>query len=92
MAKSFPFEIVTPEARFYKGDAEIVIVKTTSGEEGFMANHVWGVKLLAGGAGAAGELRFKEPGGSERAATIEGGFIDVKDRILVFTDSAAWAE
>ncbi|MDR1797064.1 MAG: F0F1 ATP synthase subunit delta [Clostridiales Family XIII bacterium] len=87
MAKTFPLEIVTPEQRFYKGDAQIVVVTTRSGEEGFLANHVWGCKLLADG-----PLHFKEPGGAEKACAIKGGFIDVKDRVLVFTDDASWDE
>ena len=88
MAKSFTFEIVTPEKLFYIGDAEIVIVRTMSGDEGFMAGHSWAFKLLD-----AGELRFKEAGSKEfRIAAIAGGFIDVTENVLIFTDSAEWPE
>ena len=88
MAKSFSLEIVTPEAQFYTGEAEIVIVRTLSGEEGFMAEHAWACKLLG-----KGELRFREPCSKEhRYAQISGGFVDVRDEILIFTDSAEWGE
>ena len=83
MAKTFQLEIVTPEQRFYSGEVEIVIVPTVTGEEGYMADHTPACKLLK-----AGELRFREPGGKDlRSAHIDGGFIDVRGSVLVFTDS-----
>ena len=86
MAKTFLLEIVTPEKRFYSGDVEIVIAKTLSGEEGFMAGHIRAFKLLA-----TGELCFREAGGKEyRLAAISGGFIDVSEGVLVYSDSAEW--
>ena len=86
MAKSFPFEIVTPERLFYFGDVELVIVRTTTGEEGFMAGHSWACKLLD-----TGELWFREAGSKEyRLAAISGGFIDVREQVLIYTDSAEW--
>jgi len=86
MAKAFFLEIVTPERHFYSGDVEIVIVKTLSGEEGFMAGHVWACKLLA-----TGELWFREAGAKEyRLAAISGGFIDVAGDVMIYSDSAEW--
>ena len=88
MAKSFLLEIVTPEKLFYYGKAEIVIARTLTGEEGFMAGHSWACKLLG-----TGELWFREAGEKDyRLAAVSGGFVDVQDHILVFTDSAEWAE
>ena len=88
MANSFMLEIVTPERLFYYGKAELVIVKTLTGEEGFMAGHSWACKLLG-----TGELCFREADAKEyRLAAISGGFIDVRDHILVYTDSAEWPE
>ena len=88
MAKSFRFEIVTPEKLFYHGKAELVIARTLSGDEGFMAGHSWAFKLLG-----TGELWFKEAGQKDfRLAAISGGFVDVCDNVLIFTDSAEWPE
>ena len=88
MGKTFKLEIVTPEMVFYTGDVEIVVVRTLLGEEGFLADHVWVCKLLD-----SGELRIREPGSKEhRLANISGGFIDVHGDVLIFTDSAEWAE
>ncbi|MDR3305475.1 MAG: F0F1 ATP synthase subunit epsilon, partial [Clostridiales Family XIII bacterium] len=88
MAKSFSLEIVTPEKLFYWGNVEIVIARTLSGEEGFMADHIWACKLLS-----IGELWFREAGGKDyKLVAVSGGFIDVKGDILVFTDAAEWPE
>jgi F-type H+-transporting ATPase subunit epsilon len=88
MANHFSLEILTPEKLFYCGDAELVIVKTLTGEEGFMARHTWACKLLD-----TGELWFREAGGKDyKLAAISGGFIDVKDKIHVYTDAAEWPD
>ena len=88
MAKSFRLEVITPERLFYEGDVEMVIVRTLLGYEGFLANHSWACKLLD-----TGVLKIKETGAKEfKIAAITGGFIDVKDRIIIFTDAAEWPD
>lgn len=88
MAKKFTLEIITPSKLFYRGEVEMVVVKTLLGEEGFMGGHSWALKLLT-----AGKLRFKEADAKEfKSAAIAGGFIDVKDNVVVFTDAAEWPD
>ncbi len=88
MAKTFKLEVITPERLFYEGEVEMVIVRTLVGYEGFLANHAWACKLLG-----TGILRLKEPGEKEfRIAATTGGFIDVKERVTIFTDAAEWPE
>jgi F-type H+-transporting ATPase subunit epsilon len=88
MPKSIQLEVITPSKLFYKGDVELVIARTQSGDEGFMAGHTWAVKLLD-----AGELWFQEAGAKDfKIAALAGGFIDVKDNIIIFTDAAEWPE
>jgi len=66
----------------------MVIVRTLVGYEGFLANHAWACKLLG-----TGIMRIKEPGTKEfKIAATTGGFIDVKDRVTIFTDAAEWPE
>ena len=43
---SVKLEIITPSKLFYRGEVDLVIVTTLSGDEGFMAGHCWGCKLL----------------------------------------------
>ena len=64
----------------------MVVCRTVTGEEGFLADHIWACKLLG-----SGELRIFEPGAKEcKSANISGGFIDVHGDVLIFADSAEW--
>lgn len=88
--KPVHLEIMTPSKLFYKGDVEMVIVTTLDGDEGFMAGHVWGCKLLK-----VGELWVKEVGAAKnewKIAAVAGGFIDCQDSIVIYTDAVEWAE
>ena len=88
MAKSVKLQVITPSKLFFSGDIEMVVVRTLTGEEGFMANHSWACKLLG-----VGELAIQEAGGKElKIAAVSGGFIDVKEDIVIYTDSAEWSE
>ncbi len=87
MANTVSLEVITPSKLFYKGDIELVIARTLTGEEGFMANHSWAVKLLD-----VGELWIREAGSKDfKIAAISGGYIDVKEYIVIYTDAAEWA-
>ena len=88
MAESVRLEIVTPERLFYDGEIELVIVRTLTGDEGFMARHAWACKLLD-----VGEIWIQEKGAAPdefKVAASAGGFIDVKNSITIFTDAAEW--
>lgn len=90
MANSIKLEIITPSKLFYRGFVELVIVTTLEGDEGFMYGHSWACKLLD-----IGELWIQEDGAGPdefRVAAIAGGFIDVKDSIIIYTDAVEWAE
>jgi F-type H+-transporting ATPase subunit epsilon len=88
MADSIRLEIITPEKLFYDNQVELVIVRTKSGDEGFMAHHAWACKLLA-----IGEIWVKEVGSKTfKIGVISSGFIDVKSNITIFTDIAEWQE
>ena len=90
MANSVRLEVITPSKLFYRGEVELVIVTTLNGDEGFMAGHVWACKLLD-----VGELWIQEKGAGKnefRVAAVAGGFIDVKDSIVIYTDAVEWSE
>ena len=87
---SVRLEVITPSKLFYRGDVELVIVTTLDGDEGFMAGHVWACKLLD-----VGELWIQEAGAAKnefKVAAVAGGFIDVKDSIVIYTDAVEWSE
>ena len=87
---SVRLEVITPSKLFYRGEVDLVIVTTLDGDEGFMAGHVWACKLLD-----VGELWIQEKGAAKdewRVAAVAGGFIDVKDSIVIYTDAVEWSE
>ena len=86
MARTVKLEVITPSKMFYKGEVELVVVTTPAGEEGFMANHSWTVKLVD-----IGSIKIREPGSKEmKEAFVSGGYIDVKENILIYVDAAEW--
>ena len=90
MANSVKLEIITPSKMFYRGYVELVIVTTLEGDEGFMAGHSWACKLLD-----IGELWIQEEGAAKdefRVAAGAGGFSDVRDSIIIYTDAVEWSE
>ena len=87
MANTMKLKVVTPDRSVYEGMVEGISVKTVDGYEGFLPGHSRLVTLLD-----TGVLSIKEPGGNKKEAEINGGFIDVKDEVLVFTDQAEWLE
>lgn len=87
--KGVLLEVITPREMFYSGQVELVVVPTTEGEEGFMAHHVWCVKLLA----EEGRVKIREVGAKNlKLIDIKGGHVDIKDRFVVYTDEAVWTE
>ena len=89
MANKVHLEVITPSKIFFSGDVEMVIVKTMLGEEGFMAHHSHACKLIVP---SCLKLKLGSGKGEYKRAAIAGGFIDVKDKIVIFTDAAEWPE
>ncbi len=82
-AKTLRLEIVTPEAKAYSEDVEMVVLPGTDGELGVYPQHVPVLTTLK-----PGELRvFK--GGSETSLAVGDGFAEITgDGISVLTDMA----
>lgn len=86
MANLIRLEIVTPDKSFFDGDVEMVVVRTTEGDMGFLYDHEPLVAPLAVGA-----VRIKQDG-KFRTAACSGGFISVdEDVATIITDAAEWA-
>lgn len=86
--KSFWLDVVTPSKKFYSGEVEEVIITTQAGKEGFMAKHSWTCKILD-----AGELWIRELGAAPdewKIASAAGGFVDVKENMVIYTDAIEW--
>jgi len=83
MARTLRLEIVTPEAKAYSEDVEMVVLPGTDGELGVYPQHVPVLTTLR-----PGELRvFK--GGRETSLVVGEGFAEITgDSISVLTDMA----
>ena len=83
MANTFRLEIVTPEARTYSDDVEMVVLPGEEGEMGILPLHAPLLSLLK-----PGELRMKKDG-QETSLAIGEGFAEVgPDRVSVITEVA----
>jgi F-type H+-transporting ATPase subunit epsilon len=76
-------EIVTPEAKAYSGDVEMVVVPGSEGELGILPQHI---PLLT--AIKPGELRVQKQG-QETVFAVGEGFVEVtQESVIVLTDMA----
>jgi F-type H+-transporting ATPase subunit epsilon len=76
-------EIVTPEAKAYSEDVEMVVVPGSEGELGILPQHVPLLTSIK-----PGELRVTKQG-KEIFMAVGEGFVEVtQDRVIVLTDMA----
>ena len=76
-------EIVTPEAKTYSEEVDMVTIPGADGEYGILPMHVPLITALK-----PGELRIQKGGQEVRLAT-GGGFAEVRpDRVSILTDAA----
>ena len=84
---SFPLKIVTPDGLIYDGQAEELIVRSTSGDIGVLAGHINCVAPL--GMGRAMVLMD----GQKRYAACIGGMLSVVDgNVTLVPTTFEWAE
>ena len=85
--RSFPLKIVTPDGLQFDGEAEELIVRTTSGDMGILAGHISCVAPL--GMGRATVIT----GGKRRYAACIGGMVSVVDgKVTLVPTTFEWAE
>lgn len=87
MANAIPFTLITPVAVKFDGEAELVIVVTTEGEEGFLPSHAPFLAALKGGVLRANVVENGTPRRLE-LATSEGFVQALPGKITVLVDSA----
>ena len=84
---AFELEIVTPERTLYSGRVEHVRAPGIDGGFGVLTGHHPMVSALG-----IGELRFREDGGQEKLASVNGGFAEVlRNRVTVLAETAELA-
>lgn len=87
MAKTFKFEVVTPEKVFYSNDVDMIIFNREDGEMGVMADHMPMVVAVD-----VGMLKIVKDG-MYKFAAISEGFIQITDKgVTAIVDAAEWPE
>lgn len=80
-------EIVTPEAKTFSGDVEMVTIPGSEGELGVLPQHAPLLTQIK-----PGELHIREKGGKETWLAVGDGFVEVlPTRVSILTDSAVEA-
>jgi F-type H+-transporting ATPase subunit epsilon len=87
MAVTLKLEIVTPEAKVFSDEVEIVSLSGVDGDMGIYPDHMPLMTQLA-----AGEVLARK-NGADIALAVGDGFVQVtKDRVAILTDMAIKAE
>lgn len=88
MATPFQLKVITPEKTFFDGDTTQIIVRTTEGDIGILANHISLVASLP-----SGPLKVMMEDGSYRTAAVSAGLIKVGgNKVNIFADAVEWAD
>ena len=85
--REFPLKILTPDGLLFDGTAEELLVRTTSGDMGFLAGHINCVAPIGMG------MATVVTGGERRTAACIGGMVTVLDGTVTLVPSTfEWAE
>lgn len=88
MAAVFRLSVITPEKVFFDGDITQMIVRTTEGDIGVMANHTSLVASLP-----SGPLKIKQEDGSWRTAAVSTGLLKVGgNKVSILANAVEWGE
>lgn len=87
MAK-LSLKIVTPSRTMFDGEADMVIMRTKSGDVGIMHGHQPMVTVLD-----YGVLKIQNNGEEDKKAAVFGGFAEINSEgMSILTDTAEWAD
>jgi F-type H+-transporting ATPase subunit epsilon len=87
MAATLKLEIVTPDAKTYSEDVEMVTLPAAQGEMGIYPNHVPLMTQIV-----AGEIVARK-GGKDYFLAVGEGFVEITgERVAILTDMAMRAE
>ncbi|MGN0642405.1 MAG: ATP synthase F1 subunit epsilon [Huintestinicola sp.] len=88
MAAPFELTVITPEKTFFDGTTTQIIVRTTEGDIGILANHTSLVASLP-----SGPLKVMTEDGTYRVAAVSSGLIKVGgNKVHIFADAVEWAD
>lgn len=86
-SKFFRLEIITPDRKFYEGEASMVEFTTTEGEMGVYKHHIPLTAVLAPGIVTITEAEEK------KEAAIHAGFVEIlPEKVTFLAEIAEWPE
>jgi F-type H+-transporting ATPase subunit epsilon len=87
MSATFAYTVATPDGQVAKGECDFLVVPTTAGELGVMADHAAIVACVN-----AGDLRISTGGAPATLIAVGKGLVDVRDNsVRVLVERAAKA-
>ena len=87
MAEMFQLKIITPDQKFYEGEASMVELTTTEGNVGIYKHHIPMTSVVA-----PGVLTIHEAD-QERKAALMSGFMEVlPESVTIMAEVAEWPE
>lgn len=85
---NFNLKVITPEKVFFSGEVTQLTVRTTEGNEGFLAHHINYCAILP-----SGEMKVKFPDGSTRIGAISSGTLRFSNNTATILASACeWSD
>ena len=87
MADMFKLQVITPERKFYEGEASMVELSTTEGDIGVDRNHIPLTAIVA-----PGVLKIHEEGDVKEAALMSGFIEILPERITIMAEVAEWPD
>lgn len=88
MADTFTLYIVSPDREFYKGEVEMVELRTSEGEIGVYKGHIPLTAVIS-----PGVIRIHEAGGNIKVAALISGFLEIlPDYISICAEVIEWPD
>lgn len=85
---SFSLNVITPEKVFFEGETTQIIVRTTEGDIGILANHTSLVADLP-----SGPLKIRQKDGSWKVAAVSTGLLKVGgNKVSILANAVEWAD
>ena len=86
MARPFHLEVVTPTHKLYDEDADMVVVRTVTGDEAYLFDHIHTNAIIG-----QGLLKIRSEEHGMQVAQCDGGFVKVNETgVMIVTKSAEW--
>ncbi len=87
MADLFKLQIITPDRKFYQGDAEMVELTTSEGQIGVYARHIPLTAVVA-----PGILKIHESSQVREAALMSGFILIMPEQVTILAEVVEWPE